>query len=71
MILEARVSLHDMKLITISHGLIILITQPVDDVRKNILKKEIGRTEAVKRRNKIREKLASEFEGVTVSHLMT
>jgi hypothetical protein len=43
----------------------------VDDVRKNILKKEIGRTEAVKRRNKIREKLASEFEGVTVSHLMT
>ncbi|KAH0524001.1 hypothetical protein TsFJ059_008926 [Trichoderma semiorbis] len=41
----------------------------VDDVRKNILKKEIGRTEAVKRRNKIREKLASEFEGVTV-HLL-
>lgn len=39
----------------------------VDDVRKNILRKEIGRTEAIKRRNKIREKLAAEFEDVTVS----
>ncbi|KAK1244383.1 hypothetical protein MKX07_003182 [Trichoderma sp. CBMAI-0711] len=38
----------------------------VDDVRKNILRKEIGRTEAIKRRNKIREKLAAEFEDVTV-----
>ncbi|KAL6892176.1 hypothetical protein GGI43DRAFT_414293 [Trichoderma evansii] len=41
----------------------------VDDVRKNILRKEIGRTEAIKRRNKIREKLSAEFEDVTV-HLL-
>ncbi|KAL7800260.1 hypothetical protein V8C37DRAFT_398480 [Trichoderma ceciliae] len=41
----------------------------VDDVRKNILRKEIGRTEAIKRRNKIREKLVAQFEDVTV-HLL-
>lgn len=41
----------------------------MDDVRKNILKKEIGRTEAIKRRNKIREKLSAQFEDVTVSGL--
>ncbi|KAL7948665.1 hypothetical protein V8C42DRAFT_315125 [Trichoderma barbatum] len=41
----------------------------VDDVRKNILRKEIGRTEAIRRRNKIREKLSAEFEDVTV-HLL-
>lgn len=43
------------------------VHQLVDDVRKNILRKEIGRTEAIKRRNKIREKLSAEFEDVTVS----
>lgn len=44
----------------------ILTSTIVDDVRKNILRKEIGRTEAIKRRNKIREKLSAEFEDVTV-----
>lgn len=47
-----------------------LTPSPVDDVRKNILRKEIGRTEAIKRRNKIREKLAAEFEDVTVSFIV-
>ncbi|KAH6605407.1 hypothetical protein Trco_007114 [Trichoderma cornu-damae] len=37
--------------------------------KKNILRKEIGRTEAIRRRNKIREKLTAEFEDVTV-HLL-
>ncbi|RFU80147.1 hypothetical protein TARUN_2062 [Trichoderma arundinaceum] len=48
---------------------IIINNRLVDDVRKNILRKEIGRTEAIRRRNKIREKLAAEFEDVTV-HLL-